>query len=179
MLRYAGIGSRSTPSSVCDYIRTELAPKLCREGWKLLSGGAEGADQAFAHHIPAEMKEIYVVDLGLEKDASVIYAPRLSNWRRAIDTMWKYRPKPEALKSNRSRGLISRNAYQVLGLSLKEPVDMIVCWTPNGAVTGGTGQALRIAQDFNIPVYNLGDKTLDPETIGKKERLQHLQNEST
>ena len=51
--------------------------------------------------------------------------------------------------------LMSRNAYQVLGESLRNPVDFVICWTKDGKASGGTGQAIRIAQDNGIPVYNL------------------------
>ena len=50
---------------------------------------------------------------------------------------------------------MARNCHQVLGQDLKTPVDFIVCWTKDGGESGGTGQALRIARDLNIPVYNL------------------------
>ena len=36
-------------------------------------------------------------------------------------------------------------------------VNFIVCWTPNGKVTGGTGQAIRMAASMGIKVYNLGN----------------------
>lgn len=45
--------------------------------------------------------------------------------------------------------------YQVLGYDLKTPSDMVICWTKDGGASGGTGQALRIAKDYNIPIYNL------------------------
>ena len=32
-----------------------------------------------------------------------------------------------------------------------------MCWTPNAAISGGTGQALRIARAHSIPVYNLAN----------------------
>lgn len=42
-----------------------------------------------------------------------------------------------------------------------QPSSFVLCWTPDGEThfptqfTGGTGQAIRIANAFNIPVYNL------------------------
>ena len=49
-----------------------------------------------------------------------------------------------------------------LGPHLIEPVAFILCWTPDGLVTGGTGQALRLAKDYMIPVCNLGKaKTME------------------
>ena len=36
------------------------------------------------------------------------------------------------------------------------PVKFVVAWTENGALKGGTAQALRIATALNIPIINLG-----------------------
>ena len=55
-----------------------------------------------------------------------------------------------------ARGMHSRNCHQILGYDLKSPVDAVVCWTPNGAVVGGTSTSIRIAMKYNIPVFNLG-----------------------
>jgi len=54
-----------------------------------------------------------------------------------------------------ARVFMARNSYQVLGPDLATPVDFVWCWTPHGAVIGGTGQALRIAAAYEIPVFNL------------------------
>ena len=55
-----------------------------------------------------------------------------------------------------ARGMHSRNCHQILGYDLKSPVDAVICWTPDGAVVGGTATAIRIAMKYNIPVFNLG-----------------------
>jgi hypothetical protein len=39
---------------------------------------------------------------------------------------------------------------------LNDPVSFIVCYTPGGSGQGGTGQALRVARAYNIPVTDLG-----------------------
>lgn len=31
-----------------------------------------------------------------------------------------------------------------------------ICWTKNGSGQGGTGQALRIAKAYNIPIFDAG-----------------------
>ena len=54
------------------------------------------------------------------------------------------------------RKLHGRNAAILLGKTLDRPVDAVVCWSERGAVTGGTGMAIRIAQAHGIPVFNLG-----------------------
>lgn len=55
-----------------------------------------------------------------------------------------------------ARGMHSRNCHQILGYDLKSPVDAVICWTPNGAVVGGTSTAIRVAMKYGIPVFNLG-----------------------
>ena len=50
---------------------------------------------------------------------------------------------------------MTRNTFQVLGKNLVNPSKFILCWTPNGKITGGTGQALRIAEHFEIPIINM------------------------
>jgi len=52
-----------------------------------------------------------------------------------------------------------------MGVDLKTPVSFVLCWTPDGAETttdpdhtGGTGQAIRIANANAIPVFNLFHK---------------------
>lgn len=60
--------------------------------------------------------------------------------------------------------LHARNGHQVLGRDLATHVRSILCYTPDGAKgsritssTGGTGQALRLAHKFGIPVMNIGN----------------------
>ena len=55
---------------------------------------------------------------------------------------------------------MARNALQVLGTDGQTPVDFIMCWTPNGSGSGGTGQAIRIARALNIPVFDLGHQRI-------------------
>src|SRR3546814_20907740 len=44
---------------------------------------------------------------------------------------------------------------QVLGPELDKPARFVMPWTVDGGATGGTGQAIRIANSLNIPVLNL------------------------
>jgi hypothetical protein len=47
---------------------------------------------------------------------------------------------------------------QILGKDLKTPVSMVLFWSPDPN-HGGTSQALRIARDHKIVIFNLGDTT--------------------
>ena len=57
--------------------------------------------------------------------------------------------------SQGAKKLIARNGYQVLGKDLNDPVELVVCWTQDGKVQGGTAQAIKIANYCYIPVFNL------------------------
>lgn len=39
---------------------------------------------------------------------------------------------------------------------MNSPVNFVICYTAGGRVDGGTGQAIRIAMDHDIPVINAG-----------------------
>ena len=53
--------------------------------------------------------------------------------------------------------LQARNGMQMMGPNMDRPADLVVAYTPDGAVQGGTGQALRMAGALGIPIRNLGN----------------------
>lgn len=146
-LTYAGIGSRKTPTHVLTWM-TSIAQRLAGYGYTLRSGGAEGADRAF--EAGSLLKEIYT-----PRSVGV-------NWDRAFSTVTNFHPAPARLSSY-ARLLMARNAFQVLGPQCDDQSKFVVCWTPDGAethtsrLTGGTGQAIRIANYYDIPVVNLAN----------------------
>lgn len=149
---YAGIGSRATPVNVLE-LMTQLATKLESDGWVLRSGGAKGADSAFERGVRNCLNaEIYLPWPLFNSNAS----PRHSISNEAYAMAAEFHPAWERC-SPAARKFHARNCYQVLGLDLKHPADMVICWTPGAAVTGGTGQALRIAQHHGIAIRNLAD----------------------
>lgn len=148
-MRYAGIGSRQTPPDVLRLMH-DIAGALAELGWHLHSGHAEGADRAFEDGCDAAggTKSIWTAR---DADWDCIFLS--SHFHPAWDRCGSY-----------ARALHGRNAYIALGQDLLTPVDMVVCWTPGAAVTGGTGQALRIAQHYSIPVRNLADPIVRERT---------------
>jgi len=145
MKAYAGVGSRNTPQNILD-IMTKTAIFLEKRGYTLRSGGAKGADLAFENGVK-ELKEIYYAKDATEQ--SLIIAERYHpQWHR----MGTYAKK-----------LHGRNSFQILGKHLNDPVDFVICWTPDGCehhidrkiTTGGTGTAISIASNSKIKIYNL------------------------
>lgn len=140
--KYAGIGSRRTPPDILQ-VMIELAFTLAGDGWVLRSGHAEGADQAFEKG--SDHQELYLAED--YNEASLLMAA-------------KYHPS-WAKCGEYARKLHARNCYQILGRTLDDPSRFVCCWTPDGSLgdttqaTGGTGQALRIAKAYKIPIFNL------------------------
>ena len=166
-MNYAGIGSRGTPTHVLD-IMGRSAEALARMGYCLRTGACIGADQAFAKGalrgygrvvlcLPWSNYEKSWIR-GLHGDIHLeVLDTRVHT--EAVDSVKKFHPNPAALKQS----VIKLHARNYLILN---GVQFVICWTPNGEVTGGTGQAIRIAQSRGIKIYNLGD----PNTLAAFEK---------
>lgn len=149
---YAGIGSRDTPKEICE-LMTLIASVLEEKEFILRSGGATGADSAFELGVKNNNKQIFLPWQRFNNNESPLYQVG----PKALEIAQKYHPNWNAL-SNSGKLLMGRNSYQVLGYYITDETvysSFIVCWTKNGLADGGTGQAIRIATDYNIPIYNL------------------------
>lgn len=150
MKYYAGIGSRRTPNNILAIMR-RVASKLEQDGWILRSGGAKGADRAFESGVKyLRNKEIYLPTGNISQEA--------------YDSVAQFHPYPQSLNKDYIIKLMARNYHQVMGPGNGSPRSkFIVCYTPDGCKsnqertrdTGGTGQAISIADHYGIPIYNL------------------------
>ena len=161
---YAGIGSRETPSDILK-VMSDLAHKLAEKDYILRSGGADAADSAFESGCDEVKgkKEIYIPWDGFndrEHCENVISLSQLDVTivNQAMNMAKDHHPNWEACKRG-ARLLHSRNCFQILGVSLDKPVSFVICWTPKASGSGGTGQAIRIAKDLKINVFDLADET--------------------
>lgn len=152
---YAGIGARSTP----DYILNdmfELAKFLKERNFCLRSGGAKGADQAFEAGVGFQ-KEIFIPfeNFNGYKLSNNVFSPNKESFKIAEH----FHPNWKSCKEF-ARYAHARNAHIVLGKNLKTPVKFVCCFTLNSDIIGGTGLAIRIANEFKIPVFNFGTLSL-------------------
>ena len=156
---YTGVGSRETPAAVLDFMAA-MAATLARRRWVLRSGGADGADTAFEDGALSAggSTEIFLPWADFNGHPSRLCSVDAQALSRAAKM---HRAWERLLPSVRK--LHGRNVYQVLGRGLDKPSRFLVCWTPDGVVsgehctraTGGTGMAIRIASAENVPVLNL------------------------
>lgn len=134
---YAGIGSRETPSDIL-FKMTAIARAFNEIGFSLNSGEAIGADQAFEKGA-GDLKNIFKAHHA-NSDSLALAEKFHPNWEKC---------------SEYARKLHARNGMILLGEDLTRPVEFVICWTKGGREQGGTGQGLRLARHYNIPIYNL------------------------
>ena len=152
MSTYAGIGSRQTPPGALRGLE-RLAKELSEEGHILRTGGAPGADTAFANGAWPNA-EIYLPWSGFNGHADAD-AELTDPMEEAFLIAKFHHPAWERL-SHASKKLHARNTHIILGRDLQEPVEFVICWTPGARKQGGTAQGIRIAEDSSIPVINFG-----------------------
>lgn len=189
---FAGIGSRKTPvrrDLPYDVIMGAVARKLVYElGWVMTSGGAEGADTYFQKGLNIEgfdaigegLFKLYLPWKGFNGNTRGIVMPHdkselMHRARAKLIELNVYDKVPRFISyegEDRNRltrrelaiaTLHTRNVFQVLQESLEDPVNMVICYTPDKATTraeysdktGGTGIAINLADALGKPVFNL------------------------
>lgn len=152
---YAGIGSRKTPQDVID-LMTKISKHLNGKGYILRSGGASGADGAFENGA-GERKEIYLPWPGFNGNNSQYDGKQWKYKKIHLKLARKHHPVFDTLDSTQKKFMI-RNSAQIIGKdTTDEPSSFVICYTPDGKASGGTGQAIRLARSMGITVYNLHD----------------------
>lgn len=175
---YSGIGSRETPADVLKDMEA-MARVMEARGLTGRSGAADGADTAFekgAMDIGRNF-EVFLPWASFDKRSSDAIPNRAPTFLMKKETEVKAReiaskfheawnktrrlPNGDEVPvlSNGAKSLHTRNVPQVLGEKLDSPVKFVMCWgKPKGdEVQGGTGQAVRIANAYGVPVLNLHD----------------------
>lgn len=157
---YTGIGAQKTPEDICRNM-SAIADDMEIQGLILRSGHARGADVAFEMGITdtKNRMEIYLPWAGFNhapKDKGYINFKDIDE--RIVDEAIRMAEKAHPAWHRcapAARRMHTRNVFQVLGRDLETPSNFVVCWTEKGLGLGGTGQALRIAKQESIPVFDL------------------------
>jgi hypothetical protein len=150
---YAGIGSRKTPDKVLKDME-RLAKKLAFKGYTLRSGNCRGADHAFqkgANTIDSDQVELYLPFPDYEesnvKEGNKLFLPNEHAYAYLRTNLW----------CSKNSYFHARNVQIVLGEKLNNPVDFLVCWTPEGRKIGGTRTGIIVAEDNKIPIVNFAN----------------------
>jgi len=170
---YTGVGSRDTPQLYLDAFEF-IAGELCKEGFMLRSGGAQGADNAFEAGACGNT-EIFLPWPKFNDHRSELWDPPEEAFTLAKDIVGKrwVRTKSGAKK------LHARNCQQVLGKNLDDPSEFLICWTQGGRPVGGTRTAIILAHNNHVPVVGLGGPEFKPSSVEEiwarvKEEVGHL-----
>lgn len=158
---YTGIGARNVPQE--EYtLCTEIAKKLSSLDYICRSGGAKGCDTAFQKG--ASRFEIYRPNKTYLKENRQRRKILNTDWTIARDMSAMIHPAWNNL-SEYVKDLHTRNFFQLRGTKAINS-SFVICWTFDGAQTadetsnktGGTGQAIRLADYYSIPVFNLSNE---------------------
>lgn len=159
MRTYAGIGSRDITEEERQVIK-ELAQKL-RKKYVCLTGNADGADAAFRDG--ADGLCVLILpwkNFNKAKDHKVLDIFVLGDGKEGLEAIQEFHPVPHKL-SHGAKACIARNFYQIAGYDKYPEVSFVVCCSNSdgqGGVWGGTGHAVRIAKDRNIPFFNIREE---------------------
>lgn len=191
---FAGVGALKTPNGnnhPIGEIMGKMAYQMCyAKDWVMTSSGRSGAESFFEQGLYAQNKDPFetgrlkrfIPYLGYNQHTKgVVIAgdDLLSKARKMLMDMEIY-PKDKQLPrfielEGEDRNSLSEaeitvahyhclNVFLVLQDDLQSPVDMLVCWTPDGAVTkdeyqigvtGSSGIAISLANALGKPVFNM------------------------
>jgi hypothetical protein len=162
MKYYTGVGSRQIPVEAYDLLHSAAAT-LCRQGWILRSGHAEGSDTAFelgCDSVYMGSKEIFIPWEGFgwtSGQGMQIPLSSLANAKEAEYIASKIHPAWNKC-SRGAKALHTRNVYQVLGVDLATPSKFLLCYARSGwdhVPEGGTRTAWVLAKEYGIECFNI------------------------
>lgn len=168
---YAGIGATKTPQDVLNLI-TLVSAQMSEMNWMLRTGGADGADNAFAEG--TANREIHLPWNGYNKlwqsAGRGVHVPCISKEIQEITAA--HHPYWDNL-SQGAKKLMYRNTTILLGKELEAHAKLVICWTRKDEITGGTGHGMRIASAYGIPVFNLAS---DRDINDLQEFVNYIEN---
>lgn len=186
MRHVACVGSRGITAQDIQFL-TKIGYQLVSAGWTVHSGGAQGADQAFAvgaaealHHEAPGGLVIHLPWTSYER-AAADAAVRRSGGQALLDTVpFTDTERALALQFHPAADRLSRGGVTLMTRNVRiicpqgpsqRPVDLVIALPGDKPGGGGTGQALRLAAHFHIPLHDLRDPAL---TARYTERVQRV-----
>jgi hypothetical protein len=157
MKAYAGIGARVIdPDTTIEFIK--IGRQLAQMNFALRSGGTEGSDLAFeqgAKDSNGEM-EIFLPWTEFNHNKSSLILPQIIP-DAIVEIASTLYPRWYSA-NNAAQRLHARNVQQILGKNLDEESAFVVCYTDRSytdpSAFGGTMFGIKLAERYNIPVYN-------------------------
>ena len=167
-IAYVGAGMSTTPPDIAEMMEG-AAETFAAEGLFLRTGPGQVACEAFMRGARDPSKyAVYIPALtfgNLSTRDPGIYGPFEGNFDSAINYARKFHPAWHGMVGS-VQWLMASASYQVLGPNLDDPAKFVLCWTPDGIGGDTTGQVLRLARAFDIPIFDLGVR--DPVEISNE-----------
>lgn len=169
-ISYVGAGMSTAPKEIL-YLIEDAAQMLASEGVHLRTGCGQGPCEAFVRGAKdPSLYSVFIPGLvfgNLNTKNPSIYGPYTEgfiDFEHATNYARKFHPSWPGLAGTVQR-MMAMVSYQVLGPQLIDRPLFVLCWTPNGIGGDTTGQVIRLAQAFSIPIFDLG--VMDPMAAGE------------
>lgn len=164
-IAYVGAGMSTAPQEILDLME-DAAQALAAEGLHLRAGCGLGPTEVFIREARKYGTcSIFIPALtfgNLSVDQPGVYGPFTEGFadiQHATNYARKFHPSWPGLAGS-VQMLMTAVSYQFLGPQLDDPPRFVLCWTPDGIGGDTTGQIIRLAQAFNITIFDLG--VMDP-----------------
>lgn len=151
------IGSRRITEKQFDYL-VKVGEAFARRGWVVRTGCADGADHAGmtgTRNVNPDLLHLFLpwstYNKGYqeETDTVTIYDEKQhQEWAKSVSI---FHPAPDKLKQGAFK-LMARN-YGIIMHGT--PVDVVVAFPISDTDVGGTGQGMRLAKEYEIPLYTV------------------------
>lgn len=160
--QYAGLGASNTPDDVLC-LMNDIGCQLSLKNVILRSNAKRGAASAFeagCNSAYPERKQIFLPFEGFNSRSVNEPCVHIGDMKLASNIASRYNRRWRYLKAI-ERKIVAATTFQILGQDTRSVVRFLICWTGDGSLDGRktsggtTGQALRIATTYNVPIYNL------------------------
>lgn len=156
-LPYAVVGNRDTPAGALALAK-DMAAKLASRGFTARLGGMDGLDKTIADALTPQAYELQLPwkNFGGFESKTSYSSPEVMAIAKHFSDTWDTLKLP-------IQGFLGKNVRVLLGEKTKSIAMFLVVHSEDGAEhirevtsrTGSVGHAIKIANHFNIPVFNL------------------------
>ena len=152
---YVGIGQLTVTDEVREWL-ADFASRVAHCGWHLRSGANNGVDTVFEQNSGGKFN-VYLPWNKFGRRPSgrrFTVCEELPAYDLAKEQLFNEHPKPDALDAKMVK-LLVRARFEILGDDLNTPCKFVACYSEAGLDAAAVREAVRLARERGIPVFDL------------------------
>lgn len=154
---FAIVGDPNAPPHIVAILR-QIALGLCRNGWTLRSGHTSEVDVEAEEAVVDLLNaapEVYIPHKGAYMSKSHYFYTEGHVWDIAAQNVEHWASMSESVKK-----YYCCRVFEVLGMSLRLPSELILAWTPDAKTTPRVAVAEKMAPTIGAEYINLGGQDI-------------------